>query len=75
MSFSTDRLNEIQETIWEPFDEYESKTRATQEQLKKQRLNECTYPVDKMRLEEVVVKQFWGSKCQAVLTDRHDSIS
>ena len=53
MSFSTDRLNEIQETIWEPFDEYESETRATQEQLKKQRLNECTYPVDKMRLEEV----------------------
>ena len=53
ISIHTDRLNVIQETILETFDEYESKTRATQEQLKKQRLNECTYPVDKMRLEEV----------------------
>ena len=53
MSFSTDRLKEIQETIWEPFDEYESDTRATQEQLKTQRLIKCTYPVDKMLLEEV----------------------
>ena len=32
---------------------YVKRVFSVKEQLKKQRLNECTYPVDKMRLDEV----------------------
>ena len=59
--FSSTTIDQLHDSLWAPIDEQERESQLLQESQKQQRLDNFTYPIDKMRLTEV-----W-SECQTRL--------